>query len=240
MDELDVYRLADTYSLTHAAALICGVAPSQIRGPGDFDSDSYRWHIRRRDDNDDTPEKYDAVLNTLKHAVERGTLEAEKRYLGKYIPEYVQYVDDEEGDGRWVPVGNFDPAQTLVDVDDLRAWLLSLGWKPEFFFRDAPDVPGYLDPNHPHFAYKMYAAIWVWQAVQDKNTRDDIRRGGMSLKTGMEHLLKKNYKKLGLLHRRDSAQHGYKAGDMNLSAISEVAKIANSEEEGGAPRAPGE
>jgi hypothetical protein len=54
----------------------------------------------------------------------------------------------------------------------------------------------------------------------------------------MKAWLERNYVALNLAHKRGSKVHGYNAGDMNKTAIDEVAKICNWEVDGGPPPTP--
>jgi hypothetical protein len=92
----------------------------------------------------------------------------------------------------------------------------------------------YLDREHPRYSAKLAAAVLVWEAMEDEK----LRRGKMPM-AAMTAWLEQNYVELNLAHRRGSEKHGYKAGDMNKTAIAEVAKICNWEVDGGAPPTPG-
>ena len=106
-----------------------------------------------------------------------------------------------------------------------------------FFFPSGARPLDYLDPSNKRHSPRLAAAVKAWQAMEDEN----LRRG-KSAKDAMEQWLESNYKSLGLVHEKSSLhpKHGYKAGDMNKTAVSEAAKIANWEPNGGAPRTPGE
>ncbi|WP_133300281.1 hypothetical protein [Paraburkholderia lacunae] len=226
MNELDFCRLADTLSLTWAAALICGEKPSRLVAPDD--SGVNRWHLRRRDNSasdgleEETPQNFDAALQALVLAVERGTLKAEKRYLGEC--KHVALDGEWESEIRWQPVGNVDPSATVVDVEDLRSWLVLRGVKSEFFFPDAVDAPDYLDASHPRYAPKLAAAVRAWQAVTDP--------GGKHPRQALMKWLREHAAEfLGLTDDE---------GKLNETGIEEAAKVANWQRTGGAPRTPGE
>jgi hypothetical protein len=86
-------------------------------------------------------------------------------------------------------------------------------------------APDFLDENHPHYSPKLAAAIDAWQAV----TADPSLRNGRSVKQALADWLKKNAQKYQLI-KED--------GTSNESGIKEVAKIANWEQKGGAPKTP--
>ena len=94
--------------------------------------------------------------------------------------------------------------------------------------------PAYLDPNHPRFSAKLAAAVRVWEAMEDETL---LR--GKSPYAAMENWLETNYETLGLTHKRDNLKNGYKAGDINKTAITETAKTSNWKPEGGPPTTPG-
>jgi len=227
MDEprLEVWRIADTLSLASAAALMCGESPGRIAPPGESGID--RCHLRgsealdaeRRDDG---TEEFAARLEALTRAAERGTLKAEKLYLGECI--HVRY-DGSESVEHWEPVGTIDPVATTVDVDDLKTWLTSRGITSGFFFPVAtgtPDVPGYLDPAHPRYAPKLAAAVSAWNAVTDP--------GAKSPKQALDKWL-----------REHAAEFALTGDDGNpvTQAIEDCSKVANWNPGGGAPKAPG-
>ena len=60
---------------------------------------------------------------------------------------------------------------TTIAVDDLKAWLLTLNYKPAFFFDEQQqnNVPNYMNPNHPRYSPKLAATVKVWQAMEDEN-----------------------------------------------------------------------
>ncbi|AXE96123.1 hypothetical protein [Paraburkholderia terricola] len=227
MDEpgLEVWRIADTLSLASAAALMCGESPARIAPPGESGID--RYHLRRSEApdaerRDDGPEKFEARLEALTLAAERGTLKAEKLYFGKCI--HVRY-DGTESVEHWEPVGTIDPGATTVDVDDLKTWLTSRGITSGFFFPVAtgtPDMPGYLDPNHPRHSYKLAAGIYAWEAVTDP--------GPLSPKQALDKWLREHAAKFGL------ADGG---GNPVKQTIEDISKVVNWSPGGGVPKAPG-
>lgn len=232
MNELDFCRLADTLSLTRAAALICGEKPSRIAAPDDAGIN--RWHLPRRDNStsdgleDESPENFDAALHALVCAVERGKLKAEKRFLAEYT--HFRY---EDGDGPWEaedmplslqPADKLDPSETLVDVEDLRSWLVLRGVRSEFFFPDAVDAPDYLDPSHPRYAPKLAAAVHAWQAATNL--------GGKHPRQVLMKLLRESAANYPGLTDDE--------GKLNETGIEEAAKVANWKPTGGAPKTPGE
>ena len=123
--------------------------------------------------------------------------------------------------------------KTTIGVSMLKEWLISKNCKPSFFFADTSNVADYLNKNHPRYSPKLAASVKAWLAMEDDNL---IR--GKTPKTAMESFLTNNYKEFGLIHNQDSSNHGYKKGDINKGAITEIAKIANWNDKGGAPSTP--
>lgn len=221
MDELDLYRIADTLSLTSAAALICGERPSRVKAPRSGVEVNLRcWHILPDPtiDDDPVPSRYDAALNALARAVQRGSLQADKKTERGVCVRIIGNRIYELFDG-------LDLSQTMLDIDELKRWLSNRGVSSGFFFPDSTGVPDYLDPDHPRFAVKLAAAVKVWLAMEDGN----LWRGKGAIK-GMEAWLGANYKELKLCHGSGSQKI------MNRTAIEEAAKVANWNMRGGAPK----
>ncbi|UTV55794.1 hypothetical protein [Burkholderia arboris] len=236
MDELDLFRIADTYTLTDAAALLAGAKPSRVRPPSKYTLP--RYYLARlensdadSDDCDNTPEAFDAALRSLTHAInrERDPLPAMKQFFPIDIGAY-QEAFGELPEGL---IAKLDPAATTVDAEDLKTWLASRGVKSGFFFPEASDTPDYLDQRHPRYAPKLAAAVKVWLAMEDENLRRT--KGAID---AMEGWLETRYKELGLVHERDNAKNNVKAGDMNRTAVEEAAKVANWRQNGGAISTP--
>lgn len=236
MDELDLFRIADTYTLTDAAALLVGAKPSRVRPPSKWTLSRYHLARLERPDADvdaldNKPEAFDAALRSLTHAANRGSLPASRCYS---TDEESMALALDLPPGHEV-VGQLDPSSTTVDAADLRNWLASRGVKSGFFFPEASDTPDYLDQRHPRYAPKLAAAVKVWLAMEDENLRR--AKGAID---AMEGWLETRYKELGLVHERDNPKNNVKVGDMNRTAVEEAAKVANWRQNGGAISTPGE
>lgn len=85
-----------------------------------------------------------------------------------------------------------------------------------------PKVAAYLDPAHPRFSAKLAAAVRAWEAVSESN--------GKSIKAELESWLLQHASELGLVKS---------SGEINQLGIEEVAKVANWQVTGGAPKTPG-
>jgi hypothetical protein len=225
MDELDLFRIADTYTLTDAAALLVGAKPSRVRPPSKYTLP--RYHLTRlensdvdSDDCDNRPEAFDAALRSLTHAInrERDPLPAMKQFFPIDVGAY------EEAFGE-VPEGliaKLDPAATTVDAEDLKAWLASRGVKSGFFFPDSADTPDYLDRKSPRYAPKLAAAVSAWLAVTEPGKKHP--------KQALEKWLREHAAEFGLTDDD---------GKPNETGIEEAAKVANWRPSGGAPTTTG-
>jgi hypothetical protein len=116
--------------------------------------------------------------------------------------------------------------QTTVLVEDLRVWLKSRGFERGFFFPAPKAGPDYLSAGHQNYSSKLAAAIQSWQAVsEDRNLRQ-----GKSVKQALAIWLRQHANEFGLT--KDD-------GNPNEQGIEEIAKIANWDTKGGAPKTPG-
>jgi hypothetical protein len=124
--------------------------------------------------------------------------------------------------------GALDVDKTNVAVGALKVWMRTKGVRNDFFCPDVLGTAGYLDPNHPHYAPKLAAAVRAWQAV---TTDASLRNNGRSVKQNLEQWLTDHASELGLLKKKD--------GKPNSEAITEqIAKVANWDEDGSAPKTP--
>jgi len=114
---------------------------------------------------------------------------------------------------------------TTIPVEDLKGWLRSRGIPSGFFFSKPDRGPDYLVPWHPHYSPKLAAAIESWNAI----SADDELRRGKSVKQALMTWLRKHADRFDLT--KDD-------GNPNEQGIEEVAKIANWDMKGGAPKTP--
>jgi hypothetical protein len=114
---------------------------------------------------------------------------------------------------------------TLIDVEELKRWLITRNCKPPFFFgADASNTPDYLEAKHPSFSPEIAAAIRAWEAIQDPELRK-----GKTVKAAATEWLETNYRELDLMHN----------GKRSNEAIKRIATLVNWESSGGAPKTPG-
>jgi len=108
----------------------------------------------------------------------------------------------------------------------LKTWLKSRGVDSGFFFAEGGDAPAYLNPAGNSFSPKLAAAIKAWKAVD----ADPSLRKGKTVKQALMVWLRLHASEFGLT-KED--------GNPNEQGIEEIAKIANWDPKGGAPKTPG-
>ena len=138
--------------------------------------------------------------------------------FAKHLRGRIGYTDESEYQMSW--------HATTISVEDLKVWLKSKGITTGFFFPNEPSGPDYLAKSHPNYSAKLAAAIEAWQAV---SLSADARRG-KSVKQALVVWLRQHANEFGLT-KED--------GNPNEQGIDEVAKIANWDMKGGAPKTPG-
>ena len=195
MDAFDYWRLSDELSLVQAALLIVGIDPSGIQ------------KSVQREQAQNRPEGYDAVIAALYKAIRAKRLRAD--------------VVEENKDA-----GDISFDATTIAVKDLKAWLGARGFKSGFFFPAHEVGPDYLSPEDPHYSVKLAAAVEAWRAVSGN---EELRRG-KSVKQAIVVWLRQHANEFGLT--KDD-------GNPNEQGIEGVAKIANWDTRGGAPKTPG-
>ncbi|MHA6844257.1 hypothetical protein [Ralstonia syzygii] len=84
-----------------------------------------------------------------------------------------------------------------------------------------PEASDFLDPNHPRYALKLAAAVSAWRAVESSK--------GVSPKQAIAKWLREHAEEFGLSDAN---------GKPNETGIEEVAKVANWQPSGGAPKTP--
>jgi hypothetical protein len=120
------------------------------------------------------------------------------------------------------------PMETTVVVASLKIWLKNKGVACTVFpvepvpaNGNADSPPPYLDPRNPRYSKKLAAAVSAWTATETAS------RG--TVKKALVKWLKNHGKDFGLVDE---------GGSFNQQGIEEVAKVANWEPRGGAPKTP--
>ncbi len=161
----------------------------------------------------DRPDGYEAAKTAISNALKRGTIN------GQIAP---LYDNDLNGNACGEVVGPMDLEKSLVEVASLRAWLAARGLKSGFFFPEAGNIPDYLDPSHPRYAPKLAAAVQAWLAIERETSVT-----GKSPKQALIKWLRLHAAEFGLADED---------GKPNETGIEEIAKVANWQLTGGAPK----
>ena len=203
MEAMDYWRWCTDLSIYQAVMLILGFDPENS-GSADIE----------RDSNIKIPEGYTAIKVSLIHALKRGKIEGELReknqadyYSALVFPESV------------------DIDSTIVSMDSLKAFLKDGNIKSDFFFPQGTENRTYLNPDSPHYAPKLAAAVKVWEAITD----DQNMTNGKTPKQAMEKWLRVHASEYGLT--KDD-------GNPNETGIEEICKVANWMPGGGAAKTP--
>lgn len=219
MESLDYWRLCEELSIIQAALLIAGNDPSvdhaYVEG----------WSHENR------PKGYEAAKTALIHAVRSKRLEAIIRH-DAWPRGYNEEVNSEHDLTKYKGISYIfkvepDWKSTTIKVDDLIAWLSSRGFRDGFFFPETEKNPDYLNQQYSCYSAKLAAAIEAWKAVSENA---DSQKG-KSIKQALTKWLRINASRFGL-YKDD--------GTPNEQGIEEIAKIANWETKGGAPKTPSE
>lgn len=165
----------------------------------------------------DRPPGYVAVLSALQHSIVGDRLRASRVSLNL---DY-QHPDVEH------PIASVDWRSTRVQVEDLKVWLERRGVQSGFFFPEGPVTADYLNRKNPQFSSKLAAAVDAWKAVRQNRVQEPSAK---SVKADLLKWLNLHAPDYGLSDED---------GKPNNTAIEEVAKVANWDLKGGAPKTPG-
>lgn len=197
LDDLDFWRLCDELTIKEAALLVAGMSPAEFAAVEN-------WSIDKR------PPGYEAAKSAITNALRGGRIE------GEVEPEF-----DSDFNGNPTPLGGTVSIHSRVNVESLRSWLVSRGFRRGFFFPQRIEMPDYLDARDPRYAPKLAAAVRAWQAVTDP--------AGKHPKQALTKWLRENASQFGLTDED---------GKPNDTGIEEAAKVANWQPGGGAPKTP--
>jgi hypothetical protein len=212
MESLDYWRKCEQLSVVQAAQLIVGMDPTpKPNAPS--------WR-------DETPDSYHAIFANLRGAILfgklRATIRSDPRHGVLAVPPDARAELQEGGIQhlyRVVP----DWHGTLIEVRDLRDWLVERGIESEFFLRDGLPAANYLDRKGRWFSVRLFAAVKAWEAMRDNPSLVD----GRSPKQALVKWLRENARKLGLTGNDGTA---------SAKVISDIATVANWNIEGGLPK----
>jgi hypothetical protein len=223
------WGLVDPLTVRQAAALIAGVDPNSVDKSDEWfkdsetgltDSDGITW----------VQTAFAGLVNAINGRKLKATLryDAEPRYTagidnlqrgrGYWGGEDVAEIKDWDGSSYVItPCPNW--AKSTVCREDLIPWLESKGFRTGYFFPTATDTPDYLDPKNLRYAPKLAASVRAWLAVTDT--------GKTSPKRALVKWLREHAAEFGLSDDE---------GKPNETGIEEVAKVANWQLGGGAPK----
>lgn len=160
------------------------------------------------------PVGYEATKTAIANALRRGAIK------GRLVPLY-----GTDGDANWKVEDSINLTESTIEVESLKQWLAARGVKTGFFFPLATDAPDYLDRNNPRYAPKLAAAVTAWIAIGGESAT-----GGRSPKYFLIKWLREHAAEFGLCDEE---------GKSNETGIEEIAKVANWQPSGGAPKTPG-
>lgn len=239
-DPLLLWRLAADLSVVDAAVLIVGANPSDfeaLRGYSTWDARQTGSYSVAEDAQ--APAGFDAAFAAMRAAILKGNLKAQLTYpqdrrsfatdgLRIITTADLSRVTINGADGS-LPGGHILTFQrephwgaSMLDVDDLKAWLRSRGVTTGFFFAKAEAAPAdFLDPEHERFAPELALAVSAWTGLADQPS---FKRG---VKAAIEAWIAAN---------PDAWRGDEPASD---SAKERIATVVNWKPKGGMPKAGG-
>ncbi len=220
-----LWQLADPLTVTQASALIAGFDPNFVRfdtkmenawfeRDGYTQSDGINWVLTA----------FAALSNAINARLLKATIkyDADPAYRVSFdILNDAETIEDLDG-AKYVISAIPNWSKSTVSRSDLIEWLESKNFHTGFFFAAKSDDPDYLNPKHPRYAPKLAAAVQAWKAVTDAN--------GKHPKQALEKWLREHAAEFGMTNEE---------GKLNETGIDEVAKVANWQPGGGAPKTTG-
>jgi hypothetical protein len=200
-EALELWRLADQLSVIEASLLLLSEDPQN------------HLYIENQDGSD-CPKGYEATRNAITRALKSGSIE------GAIKPRWEIERDVNGNEWRETIPDSVCPRESTIVVSSLTRWLHKRGLRQGFFFPDHGSTEPYLQPEHPRFARKLYAAVSVWKAVSEPSPNQ-------SVKQTLTNWLSSRAAEFGLTGPD---------GAPSVRSIEEVAKVANWETAGGAPK----
>lgn len=167
------------------------------------------WSDVERWDINERPRGYEAVKHALLCALNSGGIKGHPAY---------------EDVGGYHETEIINARQSIVNVESMKSWLKGRGFSTGFFFPDWEETPDYLQQTNHRYAPKLAAAIYAWKATANLSNFP-----GKSPKQVLLKWLRENASMFDLTDDE---------GNLNQSAIEEIAKIANWQPMGGAPKTP--
>lgn len=159
------------------------------------------------------PPGYEAVKHSIKYGVLNGMIEGEVHPLEEYnsFSHCSQPI-----------IGSFDPHASFVSVESLRNFWKNKGVQPTFFFPNDVEERPYMNSGHPRYSPKLAAGILAWEAMENEALLKN-----KTAKQALSKWLRENAARFDLADDE---------GKPNETGIDEIAKVANWNPKGGAPR----
>jgi len=218
--DLSLWVNNEQFTVPQAAALICGYNPIMVLYDHSGNEPSLCVSYDEYEGKDTIEEELNLVFTRLVRSIKNRHLYA--------TADIAQYI---EGGKDWgaVRINRDNLIEWLIERENTSSFCNYLQeiqeqqkkFRAAFKFHDRSYL-GYLNPENPRYAPKLAAAIRAWQAVEDPKGKHPAQ--------AIREWLTRNAKELGLL--KDD-------GKPNKSAIEDIAKIANWQPKGGAPKTPG-
>ncbi|MFC2952292.1 hypothetical protein ACFOOP_10155 [Marinicaulis aureus] len=196
MDSIDFWKLCDQLSIVHAALLVAGYNPSDHQSVENVTLSGQ-------------PPGYDGAKHAILSGLRKGAIEGELKYEEPFN-------------------GNGEPYlcihSSYVDVESLKAWLISKNVREHFFFFPEAKVSEFLDRDHPRYSPKLAAAVTAWHWLDD-----EAKLEGKTPKQAVQKWLRKHAAEYGICDDD---------GKPNESVVDSISQIVNWRTKGGAPRTP--
>lgn len=153
-DDILLWRLADTFSVTHAALLAVDINPAKV----ELSNPKVPEDSKIIDEKDIflPTARFRAVYCSILSAASSGKLKI-KWYYNDHNGEYI------------------DAPNSMVGVEDLKKWFESRGFKPKIFFPDV-EVHEFKDPDHPRYAPKLAAVVGAWEALKKADPNKTVKQ----------------------------------------------------------------
>jgi len=211
----DIWRLIDSYTLPQAAALIANIDPCAI----EYDEASKSLRLQIGMPNDIRVGHANIVFTSLVQNIRKKYAKwAEENQIENTPIKNKFFID-------WLMRTNQNPKFFSHEIERERAHRSAIRLMREteiIMKKNQLNKKDYLDQRNPRYAPKLAAAILAWEAVEDPKGKHPAQ--------AIREWLMRNAKELGLL--KDG-------GELNKSAIDDIAKVANWQPKGGAPKTPG-
>lgn len=246
--DLRLWRLVKNISVEDAAILIAGGDPNAT----DMEESSWSYEpfkVKRT-----TGHKgFLPAFEALKDAIRNGELKASFAHQADYTDGYSKEIDGEtwaylttditdmkltieehafnyvqppKGETVQISVEP-DWTRTSVDVEDLKAWLRSRGFRDGFFLSDTDadededSGEAFMDVKHDHFAPELALAVSAWRALEGSTVVNRSPKAAIQ----------------GWIDANPNSWHG--PGELSGSAKERIVTLVNWKREGGAPKSKG-